>query len=167
MAQYTINDYETVNQSSGLVLNAGLPWTNPLKLQIGADEHILDTTINRGLMMLLNNDYYLDIKANVLSQELSTTIKNEDVLKDVLERHINDDSIHGKTSLTTTIINNYDNSSTTSVSIGQNTYNSDALTRDTVKYLPITYSASQLNKIIRDTPHNLNRFQSRVFICSA
>ena len=70
------------------MLNAGLPWTNPLKLQIGSDEHILDTTINRGLMMLLNNDYYLDTKASILSKELSSVIGNEELLKNVLEDHI-------------------------------------------------------------------------------
>ena len=53
----------------------GLPWTNPLKLTIGSDEHILDTTINRGLMMLLNNDYYLDMKTSLMSQELSAIIR--------------------------------------------------------------------------------------------
>ena len=59
----------------------GLPWTNPLKLTIGSDEHILDTTINRGLMMLLNNDYYLDMKTTLMSQELSATIGNVRIFK--------------------------------------------------------------------------------------
>lgn len=71
-----------------------------------------------------------------------------------MEKHINDESIHGKTNLTTTIINNY----TTNISIGSEKYNINALTKDTIKYLPISYSVAALNKIIRDTPHNLNGF---------
>lgn len=44
----TFGDYVNIDQTSGsILLNAGLPWTNPLKIQIGSDEHILDTTINR------------------------------------------------------------------------------------------------------------------------
>lgn len=35
------------NISGSIHLNSGLPWTNPLKIAIGSDEHILDTTINR------------------------------------------------------------------------------------------------------------------------
>ena len=46
--------------SSNILLNQGLPWSNPQKITIGSDEHILDTTINRGLMMLLQNDFYLE-----------------------------------------------------------------------------------------------------------
>lgn len=43
-----LSGYEQINSESGAVLiNAGLPWTNPLKLQVGSEEHIIDTTINR------------------------------------------------------------------------------------------------------------------------
>lgn len=144
------------------MLNAGLPWTNPLKLQIGSDEHILDTTINRGLMMLLNNDYYLDMKASILSKELSSVIGNEELLKNVLEDHIKNEEIHGKTQLSTTVVENY----YTNITVGEgDKYNLDALTKDTIKYLPITYSAAELNKIIKDTPHNLNRFQFDFLVC--
>ena len=95
----SISGYQSVDQNkNSLLLNAGLPWTNPLKIQIGSDEHILDTTINRGLMMLLNNDYYLDMKTKVMTEDLSQAIKNEDILADVLEKHVNDDSIHRKDS---------------------------------------------------------------------
>ena len=48
----------------------GLPWSNPQKLTIGSDEHILDTTINRGLIMLLQNDYYLETRGHIFSQEI-------------------------------------------------------------------------------------------------
>lgn len=92
----------------------GLPWTNPLKLTIGSDEHILDTTINRGLMMLLNNDYYLDMKTTLMSQELSAVIDNTTYLNNVLTEHISNASIHNGRG--TTIINN---TYTTVVSGGQ------------------------------------------------
>ena len=59
------SSFALFNNNSNLI-NTGLPWTNPLKLQIGSDEHVIDTTINRGLMMLLNNDYYLDFKNNFI-----------------------------------------------------------------------------------------------------
>lgn len=45
--------------------------------------------------MLLQNDYYLDMKAAIMSQELSSVIKNEDVLADILSSHINDMTMHG------------------------------------------------------------------------
>lgn len=83
------------NISGSVKLNAGLPWTNPLKLTIGSDEHILDTTINRGLMMLLNNDYYLDMKEMLMSQELSAIISNTSMIKQALIDHINDSEQHG------------------------------------------------------------------------
>lgn len=82
----------------------GLPWTNPLKLTIGSDEHILDTTINRGLMMLLNNDYYLDMKTTLMSQELSAVIGNTNYLNSVLVEHVTNTGIHGGKG--TTIVNN-------------------------------------------------------------
>ena len=78
----------------------GLPWTNPLKLTIGSDEHILDTTINRGLMMLLNNDYYLDMKEMLMSQELSAVISNTKMLKNALVEHINNKNEHGSQGVT-------------------------------------------------------------------
>lgn len=83
----------------------GLPWTNPLKLTIGSDEHILDTTINRGLMMLLNNDYYLDMKETLMSQELSSIISNTDLLRDTISAHISDQKLHSQRG--NTVVNNY------------------------------------------------------------
>lgn len=151
-----LQNYVYVDQTSGsILLNAGLPWTNPLKIQIGSDEHILDTTINRGLMMLLNNDYYLDAKATVLSKELSSVIANVDVVRDVLSSHINDWNIHGKKQLSTLVQNiTYQTLGDSKVSI----FNDDKLQGDTIKYLPINYTAAQLNDIIKNTPHNLNTY---------
>ena len=51
-------------------------------------------------MMLLNNDYYLDMKQSLMSQEISTLISNTDILKDVLTAHVLDTSIHGARGVT-------------------------------------------------------------------
>lgn len=53
-----------------------------------------------------------------------------------------------------TVINEY--YTTNIVSGGE--YNDSCLKADTVKYLPISYNAAQLNAIIENTPHNLNSF---------
>ena len=133
---------------------AGLPWTNPLKIQIGSDEHVLDTTINRGLMMLLNNDYYLDMKSMIMSTEINELIENTDTIKNVLEDHINNKDLHGKEPI---IIQNV-----TQIISGEqgggsySFYNSDLLKNDLIVYLPINYSASKINEVIANVPHNLN-----------
>ena len=99
---------EELNPLTGTqLLNAGLPWTNPMKLQIGSDEHILDTTINRGLMMLLNNDYYLDMKTSLISKEISALVHNNNVIVSALVNHMNDNSMHQTSTQSTTIKNEY------------------------------------------------------------
>lgn len=66
------------------LIHAGLPWTNPAKITIKSSEFINDVTINRGLLNLLNNDYYLDLKSEAINKYLETIVQD----------HINDDSIH-------------------------------------------------------------------------
>lgn len=132
----------------------GLPWTNPLKLTIGSDEHILDTTINRGLMMLLNNDYYLDMKETLMSQELSAVISNSNTLYDALRTHINRTEIHGGQGTT---INNIYNTTVVSGGSEEISFNNQGiLTQDTVVYLSITDSVVKINEKIQNIPHNLN-----------
>ena len=72
----------------------------------------------------------------------------------MLEEHISDESIHGKARLTTNVVNSY----TTNITVGGDRRNDGALTRDTVKYLPISLTAAEINAIIRETPHDLNGF---------
>ena len=153
-------------------LNAGLPWTNPLKIQIGSDEHIIDTTINRGLMMLLNNDYYLDTKHALISNTLSSMIKNENALESALYQHITDASIHGSSQVVVTsghIDWHYDGDpdpgydpgdspgSSTDPS-GTIIYNKNFLSGNMIVYLPINYTVSKLNSIISNVPHDLNGY---------
>lgn len=66
------------------LIHAGLPWTNPAKITIKSSEFINDVTINRGLLNLLNNDYYLDLKTEAINEYLETTVQD----------HINNGDIH-------------------------------------------------------------------------
>lgn len=66
------------------LIHAGLPWTNPAKITIKSSEFINDVTINRGILNLLNNDYYLDLKTEAINEYLETIVQD----------HINDNDIH-------------------------------------------------------------------------
>lgn len=134
----------------------GLPWTNPLKLQIASDEHIIDTTINRGLMMLLNNDYYLDMKNDLISKKLSSVIEGLDIVQNVLREHDSDLSKHFTSSVNTSHVYNdtYEFNHVVNLSTGL----TEKLTKDTIKYLSIGWNASKIQKVIDETPHDLNGF---------
>lgn len=147
----------------------GLPWTNPLKIQVGSDEHIVDTTINRGLMMLLNNDYYLDMKSNILSKELSSVISNMDSMWNKLEMHLADEDMHYNDTVKITYENHnqytYNYSFNTSTS--SNNDNNSKLYKDTVKYLSIGWNAPKIQQVIDEVPHDLNRIYAFIYICSS
>ena len=66
------------------LIHAGLPWTNPQKITIKSDEYVSDMTLNRGLLALLNNDYYLDLKSEAINK----------YLENVMDEHINNSDIH-------------------------------------------------------------------------
>ena len=132
-----------------------------MKLQIGSDEHIIDTTINRGLLMLLNNDYYLDAKSSLLAAQLSSAIDNINAVYEGLKSHIYDNSMHHQNSI---VVNTYHNETMNIVnrmenSFNESEYDSGKLTKDTVKYLPIDWSAAQIQYAIDSTPHDLNGFK--------
>lgn len=157
--QQIISSYTDLDfTSNALVLNAGLPWTNPLKLQIGSDEHIIDTTINRGLMMLLNNDYYLDMKDSLLSKELSDLLNNQQLIKNAFIEHINNTDMHYTNQ--TSIINKVENSYyfNNNVNVNSDSASSKKLTKDTIKYLSIGWNAAKIQQVIDETPHDLNGF---------
>lgn len=102
-------------------------------------------------MMLLNNDYYLDAKSMIMSTEVSSLIENSNIIKNVLNEHINDESLHGKKPI---VIQNI-----TQVISGEGSftyYNNELLKNDLIVYLPISYSVAKLNEIIANVPHNLN-----------
>ena len=52
------------------LIHAGLPWNNPQKITVKADQYISQLVINRGLLNLLSNDYYLDLKTERINQYL-------------------------------------------------------------------------------------------------
>ena len=66
------------------LIHAGLPWNNPQKITVKADEYISQLVINRGLLNLLSNDYYLDLKTERINQYIVQT----------LGPHIDDMTIH-------------------------------------------------------------------------
>jgi len=129
-------------------------------------------------MMLLNNDYYLDLKTSIMSQEISSVVGNLDILQSAFLEHINDSSIHGGTivqTVTTYIDPDIDppEQGGGSGSGGEggegDTYSSyftyhmckcykEKLYADKIVYLPIDKTASELNKIIRNQPHDLNSY---------
>ena len=146
----------------------GLPWSNAQKITIGSDEHILDTTINRGLIMLLQNDYYLETRGHILSQEIAEIYDNHNEIFSKLVDHINNESMHhgdtgGSISYSTYQITNAPQY-TINVSKGneidltqlikENT--TEDLTEDTICFLPIDESPAVLNEKINSIPKNLN-----------
>ena len=104
--------------------------------------------------MLLQNDYYLETRGHIFSNEILGLNSNVDYVKNLLETHISNDTVH-----------NYDNST-----IKYTTYNitkeyktevqikedDDVLRENKVIFLPITKSAGDLNQIISNVPKNLN-----------
>lgn len=83
------------------LIHAGLPWNNPQKITVKADEYISELVINRGLLNLLSNDYYLDLKTERINQYLlqsigphtteSTIHWTEDEIVDIIRSYINGD----------------------------------------------------------------------------
>ena len=109
-------------------------------------------------MMLLNNDYYLDMKETLISQELSAIISNTNLLYDTIYAHINDNAKHGS-KVITRVNNNYygqQGSNETTVIEKASFENQGILTQDTVVYLSILDSVVKINEKISNIPHNLN-----------
>ena len=81
------------------LIHAGLPWNNPQKITVKADQYISQLVINRGLLNLLSNDYYLDLKTQRINQYIvqlvgphiaDTTIHwTEDGIIDIIKRFLN------------------------------------------------------------------------------
>jgi hypothetical protein len=78
------------------LIHAGLPWTNPQKITIKSDEYVSDMTLNRGLLALLNNDYYLDLKCEAINKYLENNIDD----------HIRNTDIHYSFSIVEQLVNN-------------------------------------------------------------
>lgn len=114
------------------LIHAGLPWSSPLKIIVQASEVINDATINRGLLNLLNNDYYLDIKTQALNNYIENNIIG----------HIADTSIHF-----------------TKQSIIQLIGSNNFLTQNTIVSIPVIFLENQ-NATIKQTAINIEKINS-------
>lgn len=116
------------------LIHSGLPWTSPQKIIISSGQYINNITINRGLLNLLNNDYYLDIKTEALNNYIERN----------LGQHLKDTDIHVSWSRINELFN--------SVKIA---------TKDCAYYIPITWNGnvqyySNIQNILNLLPKNLN-----------
>jgi hypothetical protein len=90
-------------------------------------------TLNRGLLALLNNDYYLDLKSEAINK----------YLENIMDEHINNKDIH-----------------TSFAQISQLIKNLSVLTKSTIIRIP-TYRSTdpfdigKIKKIIKSMPKNL------------
>lgn len=120
-------------------------------------------------MALLQNDFALDLKDQKIRDILKKVDGNLELVKKAVEEHVTDTSMHylvdTKIEQTTNNIFNFGgtgsgSSSTTNYYniIGGNSINSNALTEDTVIFIPIDWDASTAQKTIDKQPHNLNGF---------
>ena len=146
----------------------GLPWSNAQKITIGTDEHILDTTINRGLVMLLQNDYYLETRGHIFSQEIAELYNNNESLFSTLTEHINNELVHRADVGSTISYSTYQVTNapqyTINVSNGQELDlkklieedNLNGLIEDTICFLPINQTPAILNDKISSFSRNLN-----------
>lgn len=118
------------------LIHAGLPWTNPQKITIKSDQYVSDMTLNRGLLALLNNDYYLDLKSEAINK----------YLENIIDEHINNSDIHVSFS-----------------QINQLVQNLAILTKSTIVRIP-TYRSTdsveigKFKKLIKSMPKNLGGY---------
>lgn len=128
------------------LIHAGLPWNNPQKITVKADEYISQLVINRGLLNLLSNDYYLDLKTQRLNQYVT----------DIFGPHIKDKTIHWTEKELQDFIKRFLNGE-----LG-NTLDSFGLLKDTAFVIPIIpgevfpKNINRIQNIINNCPKNLN-----------
>lgn len=128
------------------LIHAGLPWNNPQKITVKADQYISQLVINRGLLNLLSNDYYLDLKTQRINQ----------YIVQLLGPHINDVTIHwtedGLKDIIQRILNSEFGSS----------INGIGLTKDTAFIIPVLPSSGDIKE---EFPKNVNRIQNIINNC--
>ena len=123
------------------LIHAGLPWNNPQKITVKADQYISQLVINRGLLNLLSNDFYLDLKTQRINQ----------YIVQLFGPHIADTSIHWTEDGIVDIIKRFLNGE-----LG-NYLDSFGLLKDTAFIIPIISA--------EDFPKNVNRIQSIINNC--
>lgn len=142
------------------LIHAGLPWTNPQKITVKSDEYISEMVINRGLLNLLSNEYYLDLKTERINQYIQETI----------DVHIDDHSIHHTSGDIYNIVKKYiDGGGEEGGGTDVNPYANMCLTKNTTYLLPVFFKEDKITfdvqrtvevgkQIINKTPHNLNGY---------
>lgn len=142
MADITKND----------LVHAGLPWTNPEKITVKSDEYISQLVINRGLLSLLSNDYYLDLKSQRINQ----------YIEDIINQHMGDGTIHFTKDQIGEIVKRIltgDDPSGDSGGGDDDSLLYTGLKRDTTYILPLyrdENSIQRIKNIINKCPKNLN-----------
>lgn len=128
------------------LIHAGLPWNNPQKITVKADQYISQLVINRGLLNLLSNDYYLDLKTQRINQ----------YIVQLLGPHIADMTIHWTEAGIIDIIKRFLNGE-----LG-NYLDSFGLLKDTAFIIPVDpeedfpKNVNRIQNIINNCPKNLN-----------
>lgn len=131
------------------LIHAGLPWNNPQKITVKADEYISQLVINRGLLNLLSNDYYLDLKTQRINQ----------YIVQLFGPHINDTTIHWTKENIEDMFKTFLNERSRDDGFG--------LTKDTAYIIPVedttdssTYikTINRIQNIINNCPKNLNGY---------
>ena len=129
------------------LIHAGLPWSNPQKITVKADQYISQLVINRGLLNLLSNDYYLDLKTQRINQ----------YVVQLFGPHISNQDVHWTRSGIIDLIKQYLNGQ-----LGNST-DKYGLLKDTAYIIPVdpadtnsTKSINRIQNIINNCPKNLN-----------
>ena len=99
--QHQINMTKCLDEQSSMsatpiLLHSGLPWSNPKKIIISSAQYISNAVINRGLLHLLNNQYYLDVKSEAINNYIQQNIA----------KHLQSTQIHVPWSKIISLVNN-------------------------------------------------------------
>lgn len=127
------------------LIHSGLPWASPQKIAISASQYISNAVINRPLLHLLNNDYFLDIKTQAINK----------YIEENLATHISNQDIHVPWSRIQQLLSSY-----------------NILNKDSVYYIPIIFNniklnSTEINSIIEKIPKNLNGYTIVLYFCKA
>lgn len=127
------------------LIHSGLPWTSPQKIAISSSQYISNTVINRSLLHLLNNDYYLDIKSQAINNYIEENIVS----------HISNQDIHVSWSRIQDLLSSL-----------------NILSEDTIYYIPLLFNnkevpAAEINQLITKIPKNINGHTIVLYFCKA
>lgn len=127
------------------LIHAGLPWSSPQKIAIHSTQYINNSVINRGLLSLLNNDYYLEIKTQAINNFIEKNIAG----------HIYDEDLHVSWSRIKNLFSTV-----------------NAASKDCIYFIPLYWNNVKLQhsiveNIINMIPKNLNGHTIVLCLCTA